>query len=218
MFEAVPSEQDSSTGGAAREGVQRRTVLKGAAWSVPVVAAAVAAPRAAASLANAGLQWSASSTSLLPLRVLSSQTVLTAKALVTVPTVLTLTNGAGALSGEAVVTIAVARPVGLNITIGRAHGFGVDTFDGVAATSSQRTATYINNLGFPSTTFTTTRAVSVASGGTLDIPVVWGLAGSRAGLSIDVAASFAVTATVTIGGTSFVAPSTISALVGAGIF
>jgi len=218
MFDAVSSEQGSQAGGAARGRLERRTVLKGAAWSVPVIAAAVAAPSASASLSNASLQWSASSTSLLPLRILSSQTVLTAKALVTVPTVLSLANGTGPLSGEAVVTIAVARPVGLNITVGRAHGFGVDTFNGIAATSGQRTATYVNNLGFPSTTFTTTQAVNIASGGALNIPVVWGLAGSRAGLSIDVAASFAVTATVTIDGKSFTANSTISALVGAGIF
>lgn len=218
MFDAVSSEQGSQAGVATRGGMERRTVLKGAAWSVPVIAAAVAAPSASASLNNANLVWSASSTSLLPLRVLSSQTVLTAGALVTVPTVLSIVNGAGALSGEAVVTISVARPTGLNITVGRAHGFGVDTFNSVAATPSQRTATYVNNLGFPSTTFTTTQTVSVASGATLNLPVVWGLAGSRAGLSIDVAASFAVTATVTIGGKTFTAPSTISALAGAGIF
>lgn len=218
MLDAVSSEQGSQAGGAARGGLERRTVLKGAAWSVPVIAAAVAAPSASASVNNASLQWTASSTSLLPLRILSSQTVLTAGALVTVPTVLSLVNGAGALSGPATVTISVARPSGINITLGRAHGFGIDTFNGVAATSAQRTATYVNNVGFPSTTFTTTQSVNVASGGTLNLPVVWGLAGSRAGVSIDVAASFAVTATVTIGGKSFSAPSTISALAGAGIF
>ncbi len=34
------------------KGISRRTIVKGAAWSVPVIAAAVATPLAAASLVN----------------------------------------------------------------------------------------------------------------------------------------------------------------------
>ncbi|MCT2086764.1 hypothetical protein M3D75_11615 [Microbacterium enclense] len=38
----------------ARNGVDRRTIIKGAAWTLPVIALAVAAPAAAASTVDAG--------------------------------------------------------------------------------------------------------------------------------------------------------------------
>lgn len=199
----------------------RRTIVKGAAWSIPVVAAAIAAPMAAASVNTASLAVTDTSTSLLALRVLDSASVITAQALVTVPTELTLTNGPGALSGAAVVTITVGKPGGLQIPLGSARGFGVASYDGVNSTAAERTATYTRvlgaNVGFPATGFTKTTVVNVASNGSVQIPVVFGLAGTSTGVSIGVLLSFPVTVTMLIDGVTLTTTSTISVPVGAGI-
>ncbi|WZH51060.1 MAG: hypothetical protein PIR53_13670 [Nocardioides alkalitolerans] len=198
--------------------VSRRTIARTAAWSVPAVAVVAAAPPASASVSTSSVALTGNVTSLLALRVLSSQTVLTARAPVTVPTALTITNGPGALNETATVTVVVGRPAGVNITVGRAHGFGVDQFNGVATSAGQRTATYVNNLGFPATQFTTTLPVALPSNGSVDVPIVWGLAGSRAGLSIDVAATFPVTVSVVFASVTRTATSAITVPAGAGIF
>lgn len=207
------------TDAAPPKGPSRRTVIKAAAWSVPVIAATAALPGAAASVDNASLAWTASNTGLLALNVLDSATVITAQALVTVPTVLTLDNGLGAISGEsASVQITVGTPGGINLSLGRARGFGVYSFQGAVTPSASRTATYAGAFGFPTTSYTTTISVNVASDGTLDLPVVFGLAGEHTGIvSLNALATFPVTATVTIGGRTLTAPSTISVPIGAGI-
>lgn len=221
MLEEFSSKEASLTADGARAGVERRTVLKGAAWSVPVIAAAVAAPSAAASVNNAALQLTTPVTSLLALRVLDSSSTLTAGVAITVPTNLSLINGAGALTGNATVTVTVGRPSGINVSVGRAHGFGVDRFDGIASTAGQRSATYQSALGsqygFPITQFTTTRSISVASGGTLNIPIVWGLAGSRTGIPINVLATFPVSVNVVFPQRTLSAAGSILVPVGAGI-
>lgn len=203
--------------------LSRRSVMKGAAWTVPVIVASAAAPMAVASVNNAALAWTASRTELLTLGLLDTADTVTADALVTVPTQLTLTNGPGAISGEsATVQISVARPAGITVTVGRARGFGVRQFNGATTPSSSRSAVYqsapiVGQFGFPLTTFTTTIPVTIASNGSLNIPVEFGLAGVSTGLAIQALANFGVTAVVTIAGRSLVAPSTISVPVGAGI-
>lgn len=54
----------SRVAGESKPGVSRRTIVKGAAWSVPVVAAAIAVPGAAASVcdSNGVIQWGTSFT------------------------------------------------------------------------------------------------------------------------------------------------------------
>lgn len=95
-------------------------------------------------------------------------------------------------------------------------------FDSTLTTSGQRTASYqsapiVGQYGFPVTTFTTTKNVSVASGGALDIPVQWGLAGNRTGLSINALASFPVSVNVVFPGRTITASGSILVPVGAGI-
>ncbi|MCW2163467.1 hypothetical protein B0I12_000593 [Microbacterium hydrothermale] len=221
MLEELSSDKATGATGSTR-GIERRTILKGAAWSVPVIAAAVAAPAASASVNNANLALTNDVTSLLALNVLDSATVLTAAVAITVPTTLRVTNGAGALSGNATVTISVGRPSGIPISVGRAHGFGVYRFDSTLTTAGQRTATYqsapvVGQFGFPSTTFTTTKNFSVGSGAALDIPVQWGLAGNRTGLSITALASYPVSVTVVFPERTLTAASSILVPVGAGI-
>ncbi|WP_232481384.1 hypothetical protein [Arthrobacter sp. YN] len=200
----------------------RRAVVKGAAWSVPVIAAAVAAPAAVASVNTLSLAFTASSTSLLSLALLDGGGTLTATALVTVPTTLTFTNGPGAVTETAAVTVSVARPAGINISVGRARGFGVYSFDGTLTTAGQRTAVYqsapiIGQYGFPATTWTNNVPVTVASNGTLNLPIVFGLAGVSTGIGISALATFPVTVTVVIGGRTLTATSNISVPVGAGL-
>lgn len=201
----------------------RRAIVKGAAWSVPVIAAAIAAPAASASVANASLAWTASNTGLLGLQLLDGTGLLTAQVLMTVPSTFTITNGPGAISGNATVTIAVGRPGGINLTLGEARGFGVYSLDGVLSTAGQRSVDYVSvpvfgDIGFPLTSFTTTKAISIAANGVLDIPVVFGLAGTSGALSISALASFPVTLTVDFGGGNvYTAGSFVSVPVGAGI-
>ncbi|RWR19173.1 hypothetical protein D8Y23_08140 [Microbacterium enclense] len=206
----------------AGRGIDRRTVLRGAAWSVPVVTLAVAAPSAAASVNNADLQLTGLDANLLSIQVLDSPTVATAAVALTVPTQLAVVNGAGALTGSATVSIRVGRPSGIALTLGRARGFGVHRFDGATTTSGQRTTVYETNalgsqIGFPVTTFTTTTNLNVASGQTLNIPLVWGLAGSRSGVAVNALATFPVTATVTVGGRTLSAASSIIVPLNAGV-
>ena len=206
-------------------GLSRRTVMKGAAWSVPVVAAAVATPLAAASGAiDASLAWTGSSTGLLSLNVLDGGGTLTASALVTVPTEFSTVTGPGPITGPtAVVELPVGRPQGNNIPVGRARGFGVYSIDGVPTSPGQRTATYqtapiVGQFGFPLTSFTGTQSVTVAANGTLSVPVVFGLAGVSTGVAVSALASFPVTLTLTFpDSTSYTAISTITVPVGAGI-
>lgn len=204
------------------KGFNRRTVVKGAAWSVPVIAMAVAAPTASASVLNATLSLPTPSTSLLTLNLLDGGGTVTAGALVTVPTIVRLANGDGAITGQvATVKVTVARPTGITVTLGRARGFGVYSYNGVNSTSTERTAVYQSSLGvpygFPMTTFTTTQIITVASNGVLDIPVVWGLAGVSTGVAVNALTNFLVSVEVTVGGRTLAAADSISLLANAGI-
>jgi len=207
-----------------RTSVSRRTVVKGAAWSLPVIAAAAATPLAAASTTNASVTWSGTNTGLLSLRLLDGTGLIDAKALVTVPTEYTIANGPGAITNEtANVTIAVGRPSGINLPVGRARGFGVASVGGIDTAPAERTTTYQKTAltgieyGIPTTTWTGTRTVSVASNGAVAVPVEFGLAGQSDLLSISALATFPVTLTLAFGQNSVTATSNISVPVGAGI-
>lgn len=207
----------------ASDGIDRRTIIKGAAWAVPVMAVAVAAPLAAASVNTSGLAVTGTQTGLLTLNLLDGGGTVTAGALITVPTEFTITNGAGAINQTATVTVTVARPSGINVSVGRARGFGVASLNGTPSTAGQRTAVYqsapiVGQFGFPLTTFTTTLPVNVPSNGTQVVPLVLGLAGTSTGLAIQALANFPVTIVLDFGnGLTRTATSTVSVPVGAGI-
>lgn len=205
-------------------GLSRRAIVKGAAWSLPVVAVAVATPLAAASTPTSPtLAWTANTTALLSLQLLDGGGTVQAGALVTVPTEYTFSNGSTPLIGAAaIVSIAVGRPAGINIPVGRARGFGVYSVNGVPTSPGTRTAAYqtapiVGQYGFPATTWTGTSSLTVPSNGTLVVPIVFGLAGTSTGVSISALATFPVTLSITVGGSTYTASSTVVVPVGAGI-
>lgn len=208
--------------------LSRRTLVKGAAWSLPVIAAAAATPMAAASTVASGVRWTGSATSLLALRVLDSASVITAQALVTVPTEFSITSGtatpamARAATQNATITVDVGRPTGINLPLGRARGFGVYSVAGATTASGERTVDYNSalgvDIGFPRTSWTGSRPVTLGSNGTFAVPIEFGLAGTNSGIAVSLLAGFPVTVTVTMpGGTPLTATTTISVPVGAGI-
>lgn len=204
-------------------GISRRTLVKGAAWSMPVIAVAAATPLAAASTTNASVAWTGTETGLLALSVLDTATVITAQALMTVPDEYTITNGPGAINEPATVTIQVGRPSGITLSTGTRRGFGVGSVDGIDTTSGERQVDYQSGIagdyGFPTTTWTGSRNVSVASDGTLAIPVVFGLVGTSTSIiGLDLLASFPVTLTVAFAdGSSYTDSSTVSVPAGAAV-
>ena len=219
------NEQLLTEGAEKRPGTARRTVLKHAAWAAPTVAVAVAAPQAAASVGNASLAWTGTNSGLLSLRLLEGGGLITAQALTTVPTEFTITNGPGEIPAgtTATVTVNVGRPGGINIPVGRARGFSVGSLNGVPTTAAQRTVTYqsapvIGQYGFPTTSFTGTMPVQIASNGTLVVPIEFGLVGVSTGVTISALSSFPVTLTVDLGnGNVYSQSTTISVAVNAGI-
>jgi hypothetical protein len=125
---------------------------------------------------------------LVTLSLLDGSGTLTAQALTTVPTMLTFTNSLGRVTGTTTVSVAVGRPAGINIPVGRARGLGVYSYDGTPTTAAQRTSTsqtapLIGQFGFPATTWSGTQAITIASNGTLSLPIVFGLAGVSTGVS-----------------------------------
>lgn len=207
--ETIPSEAN---------GVQRRKLLKVAAWSAPVVAVAVASPLATASVGNASVAFTASATDLLSVRLLDDGSLVTALALVTLPTEYTITNGPGAIDQVATVTVVVGVPSGVTLSFGQGRGFGVYSLDGTVV-STQNTVDYgTSPSGFPVTTFIGSTPVSIASDGSLAVPIEFGLSGVSTGAALGLLASFPVTLTVDFGGgNSYNASSTISVPVTAGI-
>jgi hypothetical protein len=183
------------------QGLSRRSVAKGAAWSVPVLAAAVSVPMASASTGNiAGVEWTGRTSQLINLRLLNGQNTIGISVGVTRPTQFTITNGPGAITNEtANVQVVVGRPTGININVGHTYGFGVATLNGVdvAAQNKVEYKTVLGaRVGFPLTTFTGTTPVTIDSEGQLQVPIVFGLSGSRAGVSVSALARFPVTLTV----------------------
>ncbi|WP_136044435.1 hypothetical protein [Microbacterium sp. K41] len=107
------------------KGISRRTVVKGAAWSVPVIAAAVATPLAAASLTDSDLVPALSGPITLslgvgPLAVASIATVNT----------LTITNDGPAASPAGATTTIQYTPSLLTLNIGPVAGVTVAGTDG----------------------------------------------------------------------------------------
>jgi|GEM_PF-1074203 len=229
MLEAHTHHDDSSTPlGEATSSehtgkhINRRTVLKGVAWGAPAIAVATAVPFAAASVGNSSLAWTGSTLDVLNVRVLNDDSVATSSAGLTLPSEFTLTNGPGAISSTATVTVVVNRPSGVSLTAGRTYGFGVYSLGGVEVASGANTTAYESTLGieygFPVTTFTGSYAFVGDSGADIEVLIEFGLSGSHDLVSVGVAVTFPVSLTVAFpSGGIYTAQTSITVPLGAGL-
>lgn len=102
-------------------GVSRRTLVKGAAWSVPVIAAAVATPLAAASVLNDDLVPALSGPITLSLGLLAS---------INTVNTLTITNNGTDASPAGATAVIQYTPSLLSLNIGPVAGVTIGGTDG----------------------------------------------------------------------------------------
>jgi len=196
----------------------RRAVVKGAAWSVPVIAAAIAAPAASASLVgNASTALTTPNSNLLNIQILGGG-LLTANVGVTVPTILNITNGLGAITGDITGTIVIAPTSGVNVgVLGYPRGFGVADIQNAAITS--RTHNGTGGVAAPSPTTTTqfTYSGGITSEGSIDLPISFGLTDKTSLVALNALTTFTVTVTLTNNGNTIVGGGSITVPLNAGL-
>lgn len=210
--------------------LSRRTMVKGAAWSVPVLATAVAVPMASASTANATLQWDGTTSTLANIGVLDGSGTVTASILPTFPNNVVLQNGAGAIAGPITGTISVTWASGLPVSLLSskvAAGFGVSSLPGATLGARTVTPRTILNLGIATLGVEETSqpftldAASVASNAQEILgQAVFGITKRNSGVSLNVLMTFNVTVTLADStGAAIGSPAvaTISVPAGAGI-
>lgn len=135
-----------------KNGLSRRTVLQGAAWSVPIVAVAATAPMASASINNAAVYWDGTRRNLLTIDLLDG-TVATANVglLPSVPNNIVLDNGpgdiAGPITGVIDITWQSGIPAGLSLGgDATARGFAVTDIPGATLGTRTITQRHLVNL------------------------------------------------------------------------
>lgn len=214
-------------------GLSRRTLIKGAAWSIPVIAAATAMPLAAASIGATTAAWVGGASQLLSLDVLTPGDTISAAVLPTAPTMLQVKNATpGAVPNVTIRfdVVQTTRPVlGLGIGSTRVmRGFSPSAVTGTAAGTLSTTEEVFNPtipLGtyYRTNTSRTFTLGTVNGGQTINLPVTWGATERKAtGLAladISLAVDFSVTVTFLSGSTTFAQLTTppIQLLANAGI-
>jgi len=213
--------------------IERRTILKGAAWSAPVIAAAVAAPMAAASDATADVYWTKTNTQLLTLSLLNGGTLAGVKIFPKAPTAFAIENTPGIIA-NVTVEVSVAQAGGLDLGVGLGTrwvaGFAPATISGGTKLGSTTiTDRALGGLGIglvrtvAQDTFSVFSLGDVASGQTVNFdPVAWATVPRKTqGLTlaeINALTSYTVTAVFKTNGTTFATiTESISVLAGAGI-
>ncbi|MFE6735643.1 hypothetical protein [Microbacterium sp. NPDC057650] len=184
-----------------RAGVSRRAVVKGAAWSVPVVAAAVALPLAAASVAESTLAWGPSNGPLLSVGLLNGGAtgggLVTVNALPSGANFFRISNPtAGAVEGPLTGHVSVKWTSG--VPLANVKGYGVYAVDGSAAAVAGRTETRRTLLGLVGTYETEqniTISRNIAGSSSVDVPITWGLT-NGGGLGVSVLVNFTATLTL----------------------
>lgn len=116
-------------------GPTRRTMIKGAAWSVPVIAATMAAPASVASENNSTVVWGSDTGALLSLSLFTGETLASAALLSTGPNTFSVINGAGELTGPLTITMTSTYSSGLSLGLGRPHGIGIFAIPGATQTT-----------------------------------------------------------------------------------
>lgn len=151
------------------QGVSRRSIVKGAAWTAPVIAAAVAAPAAAASPRSATVQFD------LPTTLSWTDWDGTKAARPGAgPTQFSIINTSGAIAAGITGTLVVEANT--TPTSGqKAKGLGIQTLPG-GTIISRSPATRSTAPGLKADTVTTSFSLTagVASGATVNIPLTFG--------------------------------------------
>ncbi|MFC7788637.1 hypothetical protein ACU045_06605 [Microbacterium sp. MAHUQ-60] len=209
--------------------LSRRSLVKGAAWSLPVIAVAAATPMAAASVNNATVNFDGTTTNLATIGLLDGSGTLTASVLPTFPNNVVIDNGPGTLDGPLTGVVTITWASGLPVTLlssGVSRGFGVLDIPGT--TLGTRTITEntildlapIATLGVYETSqpFTINDASIAGDAQKVLGQIVYG-ATSRTGVSVDVLMTFTVTVSIYSDGTLVDSPAvaTITIPAGAGI-
>lgn len=221
-------------------GISRRTLVKGAAWSVPVLAVAAATPMAAASLNNANVRWDGTRSSLASISLLAGGSVnANVAALPSVPNSVLLENGAGALSGPITGVIAITHasgiPAGLSLSgDATARGFAVSSIPGVTLGTRTITQKHLVNLtiGVPPLAITvavgvdetsqafTLNTASVAENATEILGAITYALTNRSLLGIGVLMTFNVAVTLYAPGSQVIASTAMDVItvpIGAGV-
>lgn len=139
-------------------GVSRRRVVAGVAWSLPVIATAIAAPAAAASGISATAQMAGLGSAIT--LVSSTGTGSGTNRTGTGPTAFQITNAGSALTGVVTGTVNI-RPVG---TV--SAGVGIQSITSATLAAPAYTATHEFNATF-------TYAGGAGSGQTLNFPIAF---------------------------------------------
>ncbi len=188
-------------------GLSRRTVLQGAAWSVPIVAVAATAPMASASIDNANVLWVGGSSQLLALYLLNEgQSPVAASLLPSAPQTFQIDNGPGALTNlTAVFTVRQTTGLDIGVGVGDAylHGFAPRSatptgarISGPSYTNVAVGATVLGTL-YGQETVTTLELPDLDSDETLNFSLLWDLT-PRQGAAPLASIGLAVTFTVTV--------------------
>jgi len=186
----------------------RRSLVKGAAWSLPVIAVAAATPMAAASTATATAAWTDTNTQLLTLGLLNGSGTVSASIFPTAPTAFRITNTAGEIPNVTAVFTAALSSAGLSITVPvgttKLRGFAPTAVQGGtlvgSTTVTDREIASVALLGttYAQDTTTTFNLGTIASGATVDFnPVTWGVT-DRSGLNLSLGVATSVTVVVTL--------------------
>ncbi|GAA3930623.1 hypothetical protein [Microbacterium soli] len=208
--------------------LSRRSLVKGAAWSLPVIAVAAATPMAAASLTNATVSFDGTTTNLAEISLLDGSDVLIADVLPTFPNNVVIENGPGTLEGPLTGLVTITWASGLPASVlssGVARGFGVMDIPGATLGARTITEKTIVDLGLikvgvneTSQTFTIDDPSIAGNAQKVLGQIVYG-ATSNSGVTINVFMTFTVTVTIFSNGTVVDSPAsaTITIPLGAGL-
>ncbi|MGV2982226.1 hypothetical protein ACNPNP_00860 [Microbacterium sp. AGC85] len=183
------------------KGLSRRTVVKGAAWSVPVIAAAVATPLAAASVTPATIAWGPSGGQLLSVALLngaqSGGSLANVNVLPSGANSFTITNpSAGDIVGPLTGTVAVTWTSGIPLLSPK--GYGVYAVNGDTAAVSDRVETR-RSIAIVIGAYETTQNIVIPQGvpgnDSLEVPITWGLT-DAGDLGLSVLVGYTATLTV----------------------
>ncbi|MGN7977338.1 hypothetical protein ACTJJ4_07160 [Microbacterium sp. 22195] len=187
--------------------VSRRTLVKGAAWSLPVVAVAAATPLAAASTGTASAQWTQANTQLLTLGLLDNSGTVSASVLPSAPTQFRITNGATELPNVTAVFTAALSTAGLNITVPvgttKLRGFAPSAVAGgtrvgnITITDREIASVALLGTTYAQDTAATYSLGTIAPNAALDFDTTWGATG-REGLNISLGVATSVTVVVSL--------------------